>query len=394
MKLFRSLFIVSCLFILDLSNAVLPNAIAEESSRGPLSNALFNDEFANETNIDVSGWISLGATWNTGSNDGYNGPVTFNDYADKGQLDQFYLTFSRTVDSTPWSLGGQIDLAYGRDAGYTTSIGFDDQLTSSRGNYNLAIPQAYLELSTPYDGLTLKAGHFYTLIGYEVVTAPDNFFYSHAYSMQYAEPFTHWGALASYAINEKLSLTAGAVRGFDNLSDTDGNISFLGSISYDLSEDTDICFALITGNEGHSTNQTVYSIVLNHTLNEALTYTIQHDFGVTESSGTASSAQWYSINNYFVLQVLDDLSLGLRAEWFRDDDGARVSGPRSGAGGVPANYYQFSLGANYSLTSYMIVRPELRYDVQDTLENNTPEAFNSGNDDEQLLISGNLIVTF
>jgi hypothetical protein len=56
------------------------------------------------------------------------------------------------------------------------------------------MPQAYVETNLPIGkGLSVKVGHFYTLLGYEVVTAPDNFFYSHSYSMQYGEPFTHWG---------------------------------------------------------------------------------------------------------------------------------------------------------------------------------------------------------
>ncbi len=50
----------------------------------------------------------------------------------------------------------------------------------------------------------LKVGHFYTIIGYEVVTAPDNFFYTHAYTMQYGEPFTHTGVLATYNANDQL----------------------------------------------------------------------------------------------------------------------------------------------------------------------------------------------
>ena len=51
-----------------------------------------------------------------------------------------------------------------------------------------------------YGDLTVKIGHFYTIIGWEVVTAPDNFFYSHAYTMYNSEPFTHTGVLATYNV--------------------------------------------------------------------------------------------------------------------------------------------------------------------------------------------------
>lgn len=61
---------------------------------------------------------------------------------------------------------------------------------------------AYAELNLPIgNGIDVKIGHFYTIIGYEVVTAPDNFFITKPYTMQYGEPFTHTGVLASYAFN-------------------------------------------------------------------------------------------------------------------------------------------------------------------------------------------------
>src|SRR5690606_23028466 len=80
--------------------------------------------------------------------------------------------------------------------------------------YDIALPQAYFEIFAPFgNGITAKIGHFYTIIGNEVVTAPDNFFYSHAYTMQYGEPFTHTGVLLSYPIDQNWTVTAGGVTG-------------------------------------------------------------------------------------------------------------------------------------------------------------------------------------
>ena len=58
-------------------------------------------------------------------------------------------------------------------------------------------------------------GHFYTIIGYEVVPATGNFFYSHAYTMYYGEPFTHTGALAEFAVNDQWTVYGGWVNGWD-----------------------------------------------------------------------------------------------------------------------------------------------------------------------------------
>ncbi len=76
------------------------------------------------------------------------------------------------------------------------------------------MPQAYGTVA--YDKLSVKVGHFYTPAGYEVVPATGNFFYSHAFTWNFTEPFTHTGALASYAASDELTLMGGWVAGWDS----------------------------------------------------------------------------------------------------------------------------------------------------------------------------------
>jgi hypothetical protein len=379
--------------------AILIPVWAEDDDRGILAKSLFSQEFADDTGIDVRGFFSGGTNWNPSTHDGgYNGPVSFNDRADRFQVDQVYFIAERKVDTEDWSLGGRVDFMYGTDYVFTTSRGFDDELSTSGNpeNYGAAIPQAYLELNAPIgDGLTIKAGHFYTLLGYEVVPGKDNFFYSHAYSMQYGEPFTHWGALATYKFCNDLTITAGAVRGWDNLSDSaDGNLSFLGGATYTVSDATTAVLSVISGNEGTGRNQTAYSAVVTHALSDSLSYVFQHDLGVVEEGMGSPAAQWYSVNNYLIQKIDDDISVGARLEWFRDDDGVRVVGVRSGAGGVPANYYQLTLGANIKVTDYLMVRPEVRYDYQELIKGATTKAFDNGTESSQFLTAANLIASF
>ena len=95
--------------------------------------------------------------------------------------------------------------------------------TSSWNNskmFGLAMPQIYGEVA--YNNMSVKIGHFYTIMGYETVPANGNFFYSHAYTMQYAEPFTHTGALATYDFSDRWTFYGGLVNGwekFDAVSD-------------------------------------------------------------------------------------------------------------------------------------------------------------------------------
>jgi hypothetical protein len=373
-------------------------ALADDApSRGALASALMSDSFAEETGLDVRGWISAGGTLNaTNDNSNYNGPITFNDRADTFQLDQAYLILERkvTYGADDFSLGGRVDVMYGTDAPFTQSIGFDDDWEGSSTNRNqLAIPQAYLEANLPIgDGLSLKAGHFYTLLGYEVVTAPDNFFYSHSYSMQYGEPFTHWGALASYPVSDSLTVTAGAVRGWDNMSDTaDGNLSFLGGATYKVSEDTTAVFSLVSGNQGQDQNLTGYSLVLTSILDDKWAHVLQHDFGSYDLE--SGKQQWYSLANYVTYQLSEDTKLGVRFEWFNDADGARVAGLRSANNLSSSDYFGLTVGANTNLTDYLVFRPEVRYDWQTGAESGS-RAFDGGSDKDQLLFGANLILKF
>ncbi len=104
-------------------------------------------------------------------------------------------------------------------------------------------------------------------------------------------------------------------------------------------------------------------------------------------------------------KIDDSLSLGARLEWFRDDDGVRLSGApvrESFTGGVPAggfltpaaaagNYYNITLGANWTPRSNLTVRPEVRWDWSD---GTTGQPFNSATKDSQFTAAFDAIVVF
>ena len=385
---------LSALCFLGLSVATV---FAEDApKRGPLASALMSDSYAEKTGLDIRGWISAGGTLNPSNGDKFNGPVAFNDRADQVQLDQAYLILEKKVPASPdtFSLGGRIDGMFGADGALPHSVGFDDKLYGSEHPKNqLAIPQAYLEANLPVGtGLDLKVGHFYTLLGYEVVTSPDNFFYSHSYSMEYAEPFTHWGALASYNISDELTASAGAVRGWDNLKDpADANLMFLGGITYKPCEDTTAVFSLTSGNQGYGQNLTAYSLVVTHIFDKTWSYVFQHDLGAYDTGD--KTATWYSLDNNVFYEISDTDRLGLRLEWFKDSDGTRVAGPRSGSAAADANYYELTLGAQHKFTDHFMLRPEIRYDWQSGADAGS-RAFNNGKDKDQILLAANVVFTF
>ena len=258
----------------------------------------------------------MGVTANPhGPDDETNGPVTFNNDANEVEMNEFYGFIERAAPTDGgWSLGFRADMLYGTDARFSPISNLDDLLLSA-DDYKLVFPQTYAELYIPVgNGLTTKVGHFYTIIGYEVVTAPDNFFFSHAYTMQYAEPFTHTGVMMSYDLNDNWSLTGGVVSGWDSFFQEPAN--FLGGISYSSDDGrTSVALSLVTGDVDDSDkhNRTMYSVVVSHDLSDKLHYVFQHDFGTEEESlSTPDNTKWYSINQYLAYDISEVMGARVR----------------------------------------------------------------------------------
>ncbi len=353
--------------------------------------------------LEFGGWVDGGVTYASHSNpSGNNGAIPFGaDRVNEFQLNQAYLFLEKAVDASgsSWDIGGRVDFLFGTDAPSTQATGWDNQILRSGtgvpanirdfNQYDVAFPQAYVEIFAPLgNGLTVKAGHFYTIIGYEVVTSPDNFFYSHAYTMNYGEPFTHSGVLATYTVNDNWSVTGGAVTGWDNFRQDGGDWSFLGGVNWGSDDGRSaLAVSLITGENGNDSvgqNTTMYSIVFSHDFTDKLHYVFQHDFGVQEDgNGIGDDADWYGINQYLTYDINEKVAAGLRAEWF-SDRGGRINT-------FGANYYAISAGVNYSPVSWLKFRPEVRYDWADT--NGAGTAF-GGNKNEQVQVAADFIITF
>ena len=339
----------------------------------------------------IDGWVTLGFTRNPDNpSSHFNGPLTFNDRTNEFQMNQLYLGMGRHVipDGCSFDFGGSVDLLFGTDYFFTTATGLETRRDGSpwwNGSdgpraggatlYGLAMPQLYAEFSVPFgNGLSLKLGHFYSILGHESVMAPENFFYSHSYVLQYGRPFTHTGILSEHRLTQAMRLQAGFTRGWDSWEDANGQLGFLGGISWTSCDHRkSIRFALHSGNEDDSgeSNRTTYSLVLSHQLPCCMTYVLEHTLGTEENAAERNDdlvdADWYGIAQYLMCQVNPMTELGLRFEWFRDEENARVlSIPLDEASG--GNYYALSLGLNFRpwCDDRFRIGPEFRWDWSDT----------------------------
>ncbi len=433
----------------------------EEEEFGTLLVDHFTDDCGDNWLLDngfnLYGWVEAGVMFNPqrpgkGPFNGSNLPGPgFADRANSPMLNQIYVIFERDAgfDEDEFGLGFRMDFLAGNDAKFTQATGWDDSWgtgANSSAYFQYAMPQLYAELYAPVgNGLRVKAGHFYTIIGYEVVPARDNFFYTHAYTMQYGEPFTHTGALATYSLNDNIDISAGFHNGWDDFVDDDAHPwGFLGGISWtDDDEILSIAYAVswsqesvdmqndltgvpggpgigeITGVEG---DRYVQSIVVQAQLTEQLSYVIQSDYGI-QSNGVFAlnpgvelqDAEWYGINQYLFYQLTDSVAAGLRYEWFRDDDGARVrpnGGAAFGSGNLQSlngnppvltggNYHAITAGLNWKLNQFVLIRPEVRWDWSDVgrpIDRNLPLTFdgvyNDFKSDRQFTVGGDVIISF
>ncbi|MEO1527814.1 MAG: outer membrane beta-barrel protein, partial [Planctomycetota bacterium] len=197
--------------------------------------------FGESCGYAAGGWVQMG----------YHDKAIplFNSRPDEFQLHQAWFWAEKSMDtSCGFDWGARIDYIYGTDSQDTQAFGINndhwDNGWDNGNDYGHAIPQLYMEAG--YGDWSVKVGHFYTIIGWEVVTAPDNFFYSHAYTMYNSEPFTHTGALATLSVSDDIEVYGGWVLGWDSGFEDNGD-AFLGGASMAVSEDISLIYSTVAG---------------------------------------------------------------------------------------------------------------------------------------------------
>lgn len=338
--------------------------------------------FRQDRAFAVRGWLDAGILGNTSSPASrFNGPYNAVQ-RDDGQFNQAYIIMERALAADgSLSLGGRIDLLYGSDYYLAQSNGFERTRSgnphwNSSPNIGLALPQAYGEIGT--NDASVKAGHFYSIVGYEGVQSTGNFFYSHAYSYQFAGPFTHWGLQATRKLNDRWQWQAGLINGWNNLDSTVNHGAFIGSLKYtDDERGWWSSFAIVTGTEQNNpanlptvvngyANLTRYSFLVNKQIGRRVEYVFHQWAGIQQTGAPGGGpAKWYGLDQYLYYRLNERWRLGTRVEWFRDQAGTRVgltepNNPNQAP--LPGSYGSWTIGANWLPRANVLIRPELRWD--------------------------------
>jgi hypothetical protein len=309
------------------------------------------------------GWIESGVFTNSRgfNNNGpmHTGSIRRNDFV----LNQLVFNFGREMDTRRgFDWGANARLVYGAHAGSMQTWGdgtFDDGWGDNKHGYSMAAHNLYGTLG--YRDLSIQVGKFGTPIGWEGSGSEGNFFYSRSYCY-WIEPATHMGVMTHYDLTDRLSLSAGWTTGMDSsFANPYGSNAVLTGFEFALADDATIYYYINAGRQGAGLagerewadyfNQ---SLCFEWALTNRFTYVLQYNlFNINERGGGARDSS-YGINNHFLYKLDDRWSVGKRVEWLRDNAGLINDNN--------ADYYQVSLGLNWSPFENVSIRPEIRYD--------------------------------
>ena len=431
---------------------------AEDSNpHGFLARSLFGDSLE-QHGIQVHGWMQAGLIANNNKTDDVSKQAFFN--SDEGfNLNQLALVIEKPVKSnvvsratpTPapmpeeMDIGWNITTIYGNDAQFFKTYGLDEDWDINDpddGNeeaFNLA--QAYLDIYMPVlGGSNLMLGLFHTPleneIGFPLPAPAPTEFYTHPYSFMHG-PAKHFGALWSAKLPSApgeniIGFELGAVQGWNNLQDDNGDLDVIANLRWRSPDMTTwVDWENIYGNgaadsyaatgsgspyptavtEKEDATRFATYLTVSQVLDPANRVAVELTYGKQENSALAAlatgnavgpvpnpgtDAEWYGANVSWYHRLSPQATWNSRLEWFNADDAAHVVMTGAAAGKTPpewstGDFYAVTTGISWFPHPAIRIRPELRYDMQDS---DGPNAFADGTEDSQLTASLDLTVYF
>ncbi len=146
-------------------------------------------------------------------------------------------------ESSRW--GFEVTAQAGQD---TRIFGFSataPNLPGYRGLRHLG-PTDFSYLAPIGKGLTVQAGIFPSLIGYDALYAKDNFNYTRPWGADFT-PYLMLGVNAAYPVSERVTVTAFVVNGYWHLADANAVPSFGGQLAYKATKRTTLKQTLLVG---------------------------------------------------------------------------------------------------------------------------------------------------
>ena len=282
---------------------------------------------------------------------GYNTYHQFDTSHDTFQLDEAGLQLAYQPKS---GFGAVVDLIAGEDAKIV------DAAESAGGSANsFDILQGYAQYAT--GPLTVQAGKFTTLAGAEVIAPTGNTNFSRSL-LFYAEPMTHTGVRATYAVTGTVSLIAGVNNGWNYTKIDYGSKTAELGVAFNPNKYFSLTAQMYAGKDPiYGAERTFFDTVATFNATSALTFVVSYDWGKQET-GTATpesltGGDWDGFAGYVNYQLNSQWRVSLRGEYLDDKDGTTlVTGARQ-------DLKEATLTLGYDPVSSFELRLEGRYDT-------------------------------
>ena len=285
--------------------------------------------------------------------------------------------------SERYRLGYGVVVTGGVDSQKNHALGIfrdrDDQGPLFRNTPQVDLVEAYASYLVPLGhGLTLKAGKWGTLIGYEVYESPKNLNFSRSFLYTLGTPYTHTGLLATYPVTPWFSVTAGFTNGWDNADNNNGYLRPIGAFAFTPSDTLSAIVSYLFGPEQNRdqmrrndvNKRWVVDTTVVYTGIDRVTLAVNFDFAGEENDPALvaigrqqANSSWGGIAGYAGYDWTKALRTVLRLEYFADPQGVRSS--ETVPVGKQVNLWETTATAEYKIWRGLVGRLEYRHDEAD-----------------------------
>ncbi|MCI0706244.1 MAG: porin [Ignavibacteriae bacterium] len=188
------------------------------------------------------------------------------------------------------------------------------------------VQEAYLVYSFS-DQVTFTGGKFVTFQGIELIESPANPTISRGYLFGLAEAFTHVGGFVNIIPSGSFDIKVGVVNGWDLLVDNNPDKTIISRLGFNLGDPLAFGISHSYGVEQVNSSDARNSIDLTGVTKSipGIALNFQVNYGTETFSGV--DTKWFGFGLQPVIPLSSTIDLGLRAEYFADDQGARTGAP-------------------------------------------------------------------
>lgn len=221
--------------------------------------------------------------------------------------------------------------------GYHVALGFGQAMNAVNGSdhgglsFDQYLKEAYFSYLAPVGkGLQIDVGKFVTPAGAEVIETKDDWNYSRGILFSYAIPYYHFGMRAKYAFNDKYSLNAMFVNGWNNVVDNNTGKTYGMGFGWNPNKKFGIAQNYIAGPELNSLNgdwRQLSDTVITYSPNSRLSFIVNGDYGrgdrITdpETALVSRPVFWTGVAGYVRYAFTGTSAFSSRFEYYDDHDG-------------------------------------------------------------------------